>query len=78
MRLENKQTKPSSKLFGVSKADKGNCKAEKEMFFLWLLLYPGLIDASLWMLQVYHLILSKDYNASIIKAIIDVPLYLYC
>lgn len=33
MQLENKQTKPSSKLFGGSKADKGNCKAEKEMFF---------------------------------------------
>lgn len=61
-----------------SEADKGKCKAEKEMAFLQLLLYPDPIDGSLLMLQVYHLILSKDYNALIIKAIIDVPLYLYC
>jgi len=47
------------------------------MFFLQLLQYPDPIDVSLWMLQVYHLILSKACNASIIKAIIDVPLYLY-
>lgn len=60
MQLEDKGTKPSSKLFRGSKADKGNCKAEKEMVFLGLLLHPDRIDASLWMLQVYHLMLSKD------------------
>lgn len=60
MQLEDKGTKPSPKLFGGSKADKGNCKAEKEMVFLWLLLHPDPTNAWLWMLQVYHLMLSKD------------------
>lgn len=45
---EDKGIKHSSKLFRCSKADKGNCKAGKEMFFfLWLLLYPDPVDALL-------------------------------
>lgn len=62
---------------GGSKTDKGKCKAEKEMAFLSRTA-SNPIDALLWMLLVYHLILSEDSNALIIRATIDVPLYLYC